>query len=433
MRTSDRDTLKRKVLSRRRFLELAGTVAAGALVSSCVPAVPASDAPATTAAPTEVMPTDVPPAAEAATRTPAGVAEATEAAATATSAPTVEGATPVPTEVPTKAPAPVASGGPKVAIGTARDYDRATMESVMRDMLDGIGGLGDVVRPGDRVAMKVNLTGGVGNNGPAGYSPMESFVTHPETVRALAGLVRDAGASEVLIVEAVYQWESYTQWGLDAVAADMGATLVDLNATDPYDDFLHFPVPGGGTVYPDYILNPLLQDVDVFMSIAKMKCHFVAGVTHSLKNLFGLVPARFYRLSDNHSHRSEFHGPTNETAGDRVPKIIVDLNKSRPIHFALVDGVLTTDGGEGPWIGSFGAVQPGALFAGKDPVATDAVATAAQGFDPEAAHYTEPFIRGLNHLALAAAAGLGTNRLSEIEVVGASVEDVRTPFKLATG
>jgi uncharacterized protein (DUF362 family) len=188
-------------------------------------------------------------------------------------------------------------------------------------------------------------------------------------------------------------------------------------------------VPGGGELYESYIFNPLLAEVDAFMSVAKMKCHWVAGVTHSLKNLVGLVPARFYQLSSQHSHRSEFHGPSDETAGQRVPHIIVELNKARPVDFALIDGVLTTDGGEGPWIQGFGPVAPGLLLAGKDPVATDAVATACQGFDPAGADLVPPYVRGLNHIALAAAAGLGTNRLDEIEVLGPSVEDVVTPFK----
>ena len=167
------------------------------------------------------------------------------------------------------------------------------------------------------------------------------------------------------------------------------------------------------------------------MSVAKMKCHWNAGVTHSMKNLFGLVPARFYRLSEQHNHRSEFHGPTDETAGFRVPRIIVDLNKARPIHFALIDGVVTIDGGEGPWLPTFGSevLRPGVLFAGKNPVCTDAVATAAQGFDPAAASMTVPFVRADNHLSLAHAAGLGTNNLAEIEVVGHSISDVKMDFR----
>ncbi|MGC9347383.1 MAG: DUF362 domain-containing protein [Anaerolineae bacterium] len=402
---TEKENSSSRQISRRRFLEIAGAAAAGLLISSCSPspepAEPASAEVAPTKAPTAAPPT------------------ATEAAPTV--APT---ATPPPTVAPTGLSS-------QVAIARVEDYDRDRIYNVMRDMLDDLGGLSDVVRPGDRVAIKTNLTGGLGNEGPPGFSPMESFVTHPEVVRALGALALDAGAKEVLIVEAVYQWGSYSEWGYEEAAEDIGATLVDLNATDPYDEFVDAQVPGGGEMYETYILNPILQEIDVFMSAAKMKCHLTAGVTHSLKNLFGLVPARFYRLSQQHSHRSEFHGPTAETAGTRVPRIIVELNKTRPIDFALIDGVLTTEGGEGPWVRDFGPIAPGLLFAGKDPVAADAVATAAQGFDPTAPGYTEPFVRAENHLNLAVDAGLGTNRLDEIEVFGPSIDEVKRDFKVS--
>jgi hypothetical protein len=39
-----------------------------------------------------------------------------------------------------------------------------------------------------------------------------------------------------------------------------------------------------------------------------------------------------------------------------------------------------------------------------------------------------PFARCDNHLNLAAQAGLGTNRLDKIHVLGAQISEVRTPF-----
>lgn len=384
-------------ISRRRFLEMAAGAAGGLLISGCLP-----------------EPAAWPSAEDAPTDAPMLVPTATRAA----EAPTVGVAQSAPTGL-----------SSKVAIATARNYDRTAIYNAVRDMLDDLGGIGDIVRPGDRVGIKPNLTGGLGNNGPAGFSPMESFVTHPEVVRALGALVRDAGAKEVYIVEAVYQWGSYTQWGYEEIARDIDATLIDLNAPDPYDDFVEVAVPGGGTLYEKFTLNPLLQEFDAFMSVAKMKCHWVAGVTHTLKNLFGLVPLQFYRSGARDTSRTAFHGPSDETAGQRVPEIIVDLNRTRPINLGLIDGVMTTEGGEGPWIQTFGPIAPGVLFAGKDPVATDAVATAAQGFDPTAPGLTVPFVRGKNHIAIAAAHGLGTNRLEEIEVLGASIVDVRRDFK----
>jgi uncharacterized protein (DUF362 family) len=109
--------------------------------------------------------------------------------------------------------------------------------------------------------------------------------------------------------------------------------------------------------------------------------------------------------------------------------VIIDLNRARPVDLALIDGIKTADGGEGPWVGTLSPVEPGLLLAGKDPVATDAVATAAMEFDPTEVRSHAPFLQSDNHLNIAHERSLGTNRLEEIEVVGLGVQDVATHFE----
>ncbi len=357
----------RPALSRREFLGLAGLTASGLLVSSCQPR-------------------------------------------------------------PAPRPAsPAAAPRARVAIGRAGSYDRSTVELQLQQLIDHLGGLSEVVKPGDRVAIKTNLTGGVTAGRLAGLAAEESFITHPEVVRALVRQVQAAGAAEVFIVEAVYEWASYREWGYQAIAEDLGVTLIDLNDCRPYANFVETVVGPGSFIYPMFAFNPLLNEVDVFMSVSKMKNHYLAGVTHTLKNLYGLVPYRFYRLNNQDRYRSGFHGTGAQTRG-RLPRIIVDLNRARPIHFSLIDGIKTAQGGEGPWIGSLAPIEPGVLIAGRNPVAADAVATAVMGHDPTGDYPDSPFVRCDNHLNLAAEAGLGTNRLEEIEVLGPAIAEVRTPF-----
>jgi uncharacterized protein (DUF362 family) len=321
------------------------------------------------------------------------------------------------------------TGQPKasVAIGQARTYDRGSIESQMQMLIDQLGGLSDIVKPGDSVAIKTNLTGGLSAGRLHGISPEESFVTHPEVVRALVRQVKAAGAKDVYIVEAVYEWASYTEWGYEEIARDLDVTLIDLNESKPFADFKETAVGPNSFFYNAFIFNQILSDVDVFMSVSKMKNHFHAGVTHTMKNLYGLVPYRFYRTNDQDRYRSGFHG-TEAQIQQRLPRIIVDINRARPIHFSLIDGIKTTQGGEGPWISSLAPIEPGVLIAGKNPVATDAVATAVMGHDPTGEFPNAPFVRCDNHLNLAVQAGMGTNRLDEIEVLGAQISEVRTPF-----
>lgn len=357
-------------VSRRDFLRLTGAVAAGLLASGCQPEQPAS------------------------------------------------------LEAPTSAPS--TSKFP-VAIGQVQTYDRTEIENQLQKLIDQLGGLGDVVKPGDTVAIKPNLTGGVYSGVLQGYAPTESFITHPEVVRALVKQVQAAGAKEVFIVEAVYEWESYQQWGYEEIASDLGAKLIDLNDSKPYSDFMDTAVGLNSFIYKTFTFNQILNEVDVFMSVSKMKNHYLAGVTHTMKNLYGLVPYRFYRLNGEDKYRSGFHGTGAQTQ-ERLPRIIVDLNRARPIHFSLIDGIKTTQGGEGPWIASLAPIEPGVLIAGKNPVATDAVATAVMGHDPLGEYPEPPFVRCVNHLNLAAQAGLGSNNLEDIEVLGKSISEVKTQF-----
>ena len=274
------------------------------------------------------------------------------------------------------------------------------------------------------------MTGGTTVDPLPNTTEIETYITHPEVVRALIELLRDAGAKDIFIVEAAYEKNSWDHYGFTEIAKDTGATIVDLTDAEPYKDFVEVKSTDNPFVYDKFKFNPILTELDAFVSVSKMKCHNIAGVTHTMKNLFGLVPYRFYTLNSGDRYRSAFHGQTTETS-KRVPQVIMDLNRTRPVNLSLIDGILAAEGGEGPWIQWFGPVKPGVLLAGKDPVATDAVATAAMGFDPAANYPDEPFVHGQNHLNMAAELGLGTNKLSEIKVVGAKIDDIKMKFKVS--
>jgi uncharacterized protein (DUF362 family) len=113
----------------------------------------------------------------------------------------------------------------------------------------------------------------------------------------------------------------------------------------------------------------------------------------------------------------------------RVPRTVADLVSARPIHLAIVEGIRTMTGGEGPWIEEeLTAVAPGVIVAGLNPVATDAVSMSLMGFDPMAERGTPPFEKCDSTLALAEAAGVGTRDLKRIEVLGAPIAESRFDF-----
>jgi uncharacterized protein (DUF362 family) len=68
-------------------------------------------------------------------------------------------------------------------------------------------------------------------------------------------------------------------------------------------------------------------------------------------------------------------------------------------------------------------VAPGLLILGTNAVSTDAVATAAMGYDPRAQRGTAPFRACDNTLLLAESLGLGSADVRQIEVRGLKLAD----------
>ena len=193
-------------------------------------------------------------------------------------------------------------------------------------------------------------------------------------------------------------------------------------------DTRDFEFRGKSLMFPAYDLNHSYEDCDVFVSVAKLKEHLTAGVTLSMKNCFGIAPCTIYGegagidepslvprggrglFHDGKRQPSKSAPPENDPSspregGYRVPRVVADLVAARPIHLAIIDGIASMSGGEGPWVPRTQGVHPGVLIAGTNCVTTDAVATAVMGYDPLADRGTIPFEKCDSTLRLAE--GLG--------------------------
>ncbi len=385
-------------INRRRFLQLLGLSGISLFAASCQKSLPAKSPTAAPHTPTAAIPSFTPSFTPSATVTP--------------------------TKTPTAQPKTIA------AIGRANAYDPKLLRSELERMISEIGGMGNRIKPGARVGIKVNLTGGTWWDASDKPPATELFVTHPAVVGALGELLLDLGAAKLSIVDGLGDETNFLKWGYADMAKPLGASLIDLCKPDPYADFKAFPVGSSSSVYDQFKMNAVLGEFDAFISVGKMKCHSIAGVTLSLKNLIGLAPISFYRTSPDENDRSALHGDAKFDT--RLPRVIIDLNRARRIDFAVIDGVITAEGGAGPWDAGLTQIHPGLLVASKDPVAADAVAAALMGFDPAAKGGTEPFVHADNHLALAHDAKLGTNQLAEIGIAGPAIQTLARKFKPAS-
>ena len=94
--------------------------------------------------------------------------------------------------------------------------------------------------------------------------------------------------SDIYIVEAVWDMYSYTGFGYQDVQNYLGAQFINLNETAPYADFLNVNTGSNYFFYDHFIFNRILDEVDAFVSIPKMKHHYDAALTHGMKNLVGI-------------------------------------------------------------------------------------------------------------------------------------------------
>jgi uncharacterized protein (DUF362 family) len=310
----------------------------------------------------------------------------------------------------------------KVAVASLSSYDRTLIRNTLQLMTDNLGGLGDIIKSGDKVGIKINLTGGTGYavsyQNQTGMPPGETFWTHPEILRSIGELVKDAGAAEIYVIEAIYDWESFNNFGYRDVADYLGASLVDLNQKAPYSDYAERSVGDNAFIYETLFQNGLFNDFDCLISLAKSKRHTDAGVTHGIKNLVGALPVPAGIYNDGQGHRAAIHQHTihDGNPDSNLCRVMMDIHSATPLQLVVNDAIRTVLGGEGPWVN----VTPASfdtLVASKDPVAADAIATQAIGFDPMAQDLTVPFPTSVNYLRLANALGMGNYDLTNIEVI----------------
>jgi len=344
-----------------------------------------------------------------------------------------------------------------VSIAKCTSYDE-DVQGKLATMFDQLGGLERLVR-NKTVTVKLNMTGSPGQR-VKGLAPALTHYTHPKLVGATAYLMGRAGARRIRFVESAWATAGPLEdvmldsgWNVRTLqSAATGVEFENTNALGKGKRYARFKVPENPYMYPAYDLNHAYEETDVYVSMAKLKNHATCGVTLSLKNCFGTIPASIYgdnagvdepnesptsgRLAVGHEGKrqpsksapQELHFGANHDPGYRVPHIVADLVAARPIHLEIIDGVETIAGGEGPWIRGVRIVKPGVLIAGLNPVCTDAVATAVMGYNPRATRGTAPFQTCDNTLLLAEGHGVGTTDLRRIEVRGVSIEQALYRF-----
>jgi uncharacterized protein (DUF362 family) len=234
------------------------------------------------------------------------------------------------------------------------------------------------VKKGSRVVIKPNMS--------FPTAPERASNTHPEVVREIAVMCREAGAASIQVLDnpLAPAERCLENSGILSACQNLSDGMVHM-VTDP-SLFQPKDIPGGRVLTRTDIMRAVLK-ADVLIAAPVAKSHASAGVSLSMKGMMGLI-----------YDRRTLHARDLHTA-------IVDLASVLKADLTVIDAtrVLSSGGPGGP-----GKVLRGdRVIASRDMVAADAYTVSAfewygRKFAPDQVRYIrEAHARGLGRMDIA--------------------------------
>ncbi|MFH1406948.1 MAG: DUF362 domain-containing protein [Candidatus Omnitrophota bacterium] len=270
----------------------------------------------------------------------------------------------------------------RVAITRCKDYDKEGVYSSLKQVFNLLGGIEKYLSAGQKVLIKPNMLS---------QRPPESGAgTHPEFVRALIRIVRDAGAlpmvgdspgGTIKYADLVYE-----KCGMKRICEEEKCPLVKF---DKAININGFPVADA------------IREVDLIINAPKAKTHNLMTITGALKNNFGFLCG--LAKTQYHLEHTDIYDFAN---------VLVDVYECIKPRISIMDAVYAMEG-EGPVGG--GLRNLGLIIASEDAVALDSAFCHIIGLNP----------RLVPALFTAEKRRLGKTALGEIEILGEKIENVK--------
>ena len=259
---------------------------------------------------------------------------------------------------------------------------RGSAEGAVRAAINMLGGMEAFVKKGERVVIKPNMSFASG--------PESAANTHPEVVRTIAAMCREAGAGRVLVLDnPLSPAERCLELsGIREACADIDRDMV--HTVSSRGRFTEVTIENAETLKSTEVMREVLA-ADILIAAPVAKSHSGAGVSLSMKGMMGLIYNR--RIM----HRLDLH-----TA-------IVDLASLLMADLTVIDAtrVLSTGGPGGPGK----VLKPDTIIASTDMVAADAYAVSA--FEWYGRKYTPDQVK---HVRLAHQRGLGRMDIENLDI-----------------
>ena len=245
----------------------------------------------------------------------------------------------------------------KVVLLPCREYDEEKIYTLLKQGLDFLGGLENLIPKDAKILLKPNLL--------KKAEVEKAVITHPVVVGAFARILRENGYEHIVLADSC--GHGTTQAVIRGTGMDMYLEKYHIPAID-YSE-------GVKTVYPqgiqakEFILPKELLEQDCVISLSKMKTHALERITGAVKNSYGFI----YGF-----HKAKGH--TQYPSADSFARMLIDLNKCVAPKLYVIDGILAMEG-NGP--GSGDPVPMNVLLMSTDPVALDSVFSRLVYLKPE--------------------------------------------------
>ena len=245
-----------------------------------------------------------------------------------------------------------------VALIPLDTYDQPRVDAAVRQGVELLGGIGQFVRPEERIVLKPNLL--------ARALPQKAITTHPAVFSAVARLLHEEGYTHLSYGDSPGNPTTTPDKAAEAAGITEAAEKYGLSKADfASGSIVSFPE---GRAAKSFYLCKGVQEADALINVCKMKTHALERLTGAVKNLYGCITG----VNKATGHAAY---PTSESFAD----MLADLNMCIRPRLHIMDGVIAMEG-NGPASGT--PVNMNVLLLSADPVALDATFAALVHLDP---------------------------------------------------
>ena len=264
----------------------------------------------------------------------------------------------------------------KLVTAEGMNYD-----SLVKELLEPLGGLPTFVKPGKSVVIKPNM--GWDRN------PDQAANTHPLIVKSIVNLALEAGASKVMVFDRPCNEERRCHYN-SGIRPEL-EKIKDKRLKCVYIDdrkFVPIAIKRGQSLSEWSFYKDALE-ADCYINVPIAKHHSLAGLTLGLKNVMGVIGGR----------RGEIHR--------NIGQNLADLNTVIKPALTIIDAtrILLRNGPSGGDLKDVKKMDT--LIASSDIVAADAYATTLFNLKPEQ----------IDSTAAAYRSGLGEMDISKMDVI----------------